>query len=168
MKVQSFTQQPILRSLPARPSASPQTSASAASDRVELNASQQSPPAQQSPSKFGPRALGAVAGALVGIAAGHAGPAGVALAAGVGAVAVTLAATVPFFKDSLDQSMTGNPLNDIILTCGTVAAAGFLTAQAAGAAGGLAFGLGHALPSATPVLGGLVGASVGGYFGIKN
>lgn len=165
MKIQSFSHPASLRSLPSRP-APAQEKPSQVSDQVDLSSSQSA--AQETPSKFGSRAVGALAGALVGIMAGHAGPAGVALAAGVGATAVAVAAAGPFFKDSLDQSMTGNPIHDVLLTCGTVAAAGILTAQVAGAAGGLGYGLSHLMPSATPVLGGLVGASVGGYFGMKN
>jgi hypothetical protein len=137
-------------------------------DKIELNQQPPTPPENN----WGPKLLGGVAGALVGIMAGHAGPAGVALAAGAGAAAVTLAAAGPLFKDSLENSQTGNLFQDVILTCGTLAAGSMLLATTSGAAAGLAYplaaGLGSVVPLAAPVLGGVIGASVGSYFGIKN
>ncbi|MBS2040972.1 hypothetical protein JST97_38655 [bacterium] len=108
----------------------------------------------------------------MGILAGHAGPAGVALAAGAGAAAVTFGATAPLFKDSLENGTTGNPMYDMILVCGTVAAGGMLLATTGAAAAGLAYptalGLSRVAPLAAPLLGGAIGASVGSYFGIEN
>ncbi len=126
------------------------------------------PPPGPNSNTFGQKVVGGFAGALVGILAGHAGPAGLAAAAGLGAAAVTLAAAGPLLKDGLQQGLNGDLLNDVVLTCGTVAAGAMLTATMAGSAAGLAYPLGLALPGATPVLGGLVGASVGAYLGMRN
>lgn len=143
-----------------------------APDSIEIGKGPQPTPPPEKEPGWGPKVLGGFAGALVGILAGHAGPAGVALAAGVGAAAVTVAAAGPMFKDSLENSSTGNPFNDIILTCGTIAAGSMLLATTSGAAAGLAYpisaGLSTVAPLASPLIGGAIGASVGAYFGIKN
>jgi hypothetical protein len=121
---------------------------------------------QEAPSRFGQKAVGAIAGTLVGIMAGHAGPAAVALAAGVGAAAVTVAAAGPIFKQSLDSANTGNLIHDLTAVCGTLAAGAMLVATTAGATGALAYPLATIGTYAAPLLGGAVGATVGGYFGL--
>lgn len=122
---------------------------------------------KEAPSQFGKQAIGAIAGSLVGIMAGHAGPAAVALAAGVGAAAVTVAAAGPIFKQSLDSANSGNLLHDLTAICGTVAAGSMLVATAAGAGGALAYPLASIGSFAAPLVGGAVGAAVGGYFGLE-
>lgn len=168
MKIQTLPQV-TPHSLPQRPAAPSPAETPLPSDRLTLSGGPDAPPPQEpSSNSFGTRALGGFAGALVGILAGHAGPAGLATAAGLGAAAVTLATAGPLLKEGLDQGLSGDLLNDVVLTCGTVAAGAMLTATMAGAAGGLAYPLALALPGAAPVLGGLVGAATGAYFGIRN
>lgn len=138
-------------------------------DQVTLQENSPTPPQNPTPEGgSGAKVIGALAGGLVGILAGHAGAAGLATLAGVGAAAVTLAATGPLFQQSLEEAGKANNVFDsVILTCGTIAAAGMLTATMAGAAGGLGYTAGLIAPAAAPVVGGLVGASVGGYFGLN-
>ena len=145
----------------------PPTASSSPQDQVKIS----SGPPQEPPSPragFGQRVVGGITGALIGILAGHAGPGGVALAAGLGSAAVTTAAVGPILKEGLDQGMTGDVINDIAITCGTIAAGGMLLASTSASAAGLGYALAYAIPGASPVLGGLVGASVGAYFGMKN
>lgn len=141
-------------------------------DSFERNKQPQPTPPPEKDPNWGPQILGGFAGALVGILAGHAGPAGVALVAGAGAAAMTLNAAGPMFKESLENGATGNPLHDIILACGTIAAGSMLLATTGAAAAGLAYpvtaGLASAIPLAAPLIGGAIGASVGGHLGIHN
>jgi len=114
-----------------------------------------------------PELAGGISGALLGALAGAQGAAGLAAVAGLGAGAATLAAAGPILRDGLQQSLNGDPINDIASTCGTIAAGGFLVASVAGAAGGLAYPIGLISPLAGPLVGGLIGASVGAYLASK-
>lgn len=170
MKLSTLAFQPVQR--PAVKAQSQINQASnVAPDRAEIGCSQDnavlSKPSltQEAPSQFGKQAIGAIAGSLVGILAGQAGPAAVALAAGVGAAAVTVAAAGPIFKQSFDSANSGNLLHDLTAICGTVAAGSMLVATAAGAGGALAYPLASLGSLAAPLVGGAVGAAVGGYFG---
>lgn len=115
------------------------------------------------PPPRGSTVLAGVGGALLGVLAGQAGPAALASLTGLGAGAATAAWAGPVFKEGLDASLNGDPLNDITAVCGTVAAGSFLLASVAGAAGGLAYPIAVVLPAAAPIVGGLVGASVAAY-----
>lgn len=171
MKIQSMPMASVAN-LPARPpgvtTASLEPQAQLQDGFIKSEGPAPEPPPGPNSNSFGQRVIGGFAGALVGILAGHAGPAGLAAAAGLGAAAVTLAAAGPLLKDGLQQGLSGDLLNDVVLTCGTVAAGAMLTATMAGSAAGLAYPLGLALPGATPVLGGLIGASAGAYLGMRN
>jgi len=158
------------RSLPKLPAPAPNPAPSSLpGDQVHISSNNQPPePPTHPESSFGRRVVGGITGALVGILAGHAGPGGVALAAGLGGAAVTVATAGPVLKEGLEQSLNGDLLNDLAMTCGTIAAGSMLPATTAGAEGGLGFALAYALPAASPVLGGLIGASVGAYFGMRN
>ncbi len=150
MKINAFQQMPTTRPL-SRPTPPPPPPINP-DDKVELSSS--------------PRPLtlaGAASGALLGALAGAQGAAALASVAGLGAAAATLVAVGPILRDGLQQSLNGDPLNDITSTCGTIAAGGFLLASVAGAAGGLAYPIGLLVPGAGPIVGGLVGASVGAY-----
>ena len=159
MKITSTPQFNAPRSLPGRAQIQ-QEQPKLPGDRVELKGPQQSDPTPP-PSNQGKRLLAGVAGAVIGIAAGCAGPAGLAAAAGLGAVAVTVAKAGPMFQEGLNASLNGDPLNDVMMTCGTIAAGAMLTATVAGAAAGLTLPIGLLLPAAAPLVGGLIGAAVG-------
>ena len=126
-------------------------------DKVDLNFQQDPTPPR------GRTLLAGVGGALIGVLAGQAGPAALSSFTGLSAGVATAAWAGPIFKEGLDASLNGDPLNDLTAVCGTFAAGGFLLASAAGAAGGLAYPVAAVLPSVAPVLGGLVGASVCAY-----
>ena len=150
MKINAFQQQPTTRPL-NRPTPPPQKpEAPQPSEKFELTT-----------------AAGALGGAILGAFAGAQGPAGLASVAGLGAAAATAVAVGPTLHEGIQQSLNGDPLNDIATTCGTIAAGGFLLASVAGAGGGLGYVAGIVAPVAGPVVGGLIGASVGAYLASK-
>lgn len=69
----------------------------------------------------------------------------------------------PMLQDGIQNSLSGDLLNDLVVTCGTIAAGGILVATGAGVGGGLAFPVVHLMPSAAPILGGLVGGATGAF-----
>lgn len=150
MKINAFQQMPTTRPLknPTPPPQKPE--APQPSDKIELTT-----------------VAGGISGALLGALAGAQGAAGLASVAGLGAAAATLVAVGPTLRDGMQQSLNGDPLNDIATTCGTIAAGGFLLASVAGAGGGLGYVSGLIAPAAGPIVGGLIGASVGAYLASK-
>lgn len=146
MKINAFQQLPTPRALKSPTPPPPPPTPNKPEDKIELST-----------------VAGGISGALLGALAGAQGAAGLASVAGLGAAAATLVAVGPTLRDGLEQSLNGDPLNDIASTCGTIAAGGFLLASVAGAAGGLAYPIGLLVPGAGPIVGGLVGASVGAY-----
>ncbi|MBS2037140.1 hypothetical protein JST97_19290 [bacterium] len=152
MRVNAFQQNPTIRPL-LRPNPKPAPEGPQPSpDGVELSRSTRSL-----------TVAGGVSGALLGAIAGAQGAAALASLAGLGAGAATLVAAGPIFREGLEQSLNGDPINDIASTCGTIAAGGFLLASVSGAAAGLAYPVGLLAPAAGPIVGGLIGASVGAY-----
>lgn len=108
--------------------------------------------------------FGAIGGAIAGMAVGRSGNAAVASAAGLGSAAVTVSTTAPIFKQSIEDGLNGSILNDLAVTCGTVAAGGFLVSSAAIGGAGLAYAASVAIPGAAPVVGGIIGAALGAFY----
>ena len=108
------------------------------------------------------------AGALIGGIAGAAGPQGVAAAAGVSAGVATVAHIGPHFKEAVEDGMTGEPLNDLALTCAATFSGGVVLTSFSAAAGIAGYVLAQSSPVAGRVVGALAGAAAGASVGIWN
>lgn len=122
----------------------------------------------QETSGFGPRLLGGIAGAIVGGIAGSTGAAGAAATSGLAAMVATTATLGPAFKETVEEGLNGDPINDVALVCSATFAAG-VTLSSFGAAAGMAgWALDSALPGSGRVVAALTGAAAGAAVGIWN